>query len=166
MNDVSLAPCMQGQKAVKTGKMLEGMIKSMLVEAKYKSMPDIEVAESMLSLGLKNKWFCPQYNRLKGIYGVSLRIDFMLVNPDTFPNGLAIEVKFQRTAGSVDEKYPYVILNMRHVYETYKVNSVLFLEGGGYRPCSLAWCKGQTTKDFQVVEGIPNIVNWIINNLA
>ena len=37
----------------------------------------------------------------------------MVFNPDTFEDGLVTECKWQESAGSVDEKYPFLVFNIK-----------------------------------------------------
>jgi len=158
-------PCIQGQRAVLSGKILEGMIESMLLNSGYKKIEKLDLAENLIQVKPNEKWFCRQYNRIKGIYNVNLRIDFFLMSPEKYPDGLAIEVKFQKVGGSVDEKYPFVILNMFEIFQQHNIKSVLFLEGKGYRKCALTWCLKQNCEVLTVIEGMENIISWVMNEL-
>lgn len=73
------------------------------------------------------KWYAKQYNAGKNLLGTTLRVDFMI-------NGnLIVECKWQGSAGSVDEKYPWTMMNLVNT----GLPSILVLEGGGCRPAMI-----------------------------
>lgn len=52
----------------------------------------------------------------------------------------------QATAGSVDEKYPYMLLNAISQYSEKEV--ILIVDGGGYKPGSRQWVKTQISSNW------------------
>ena len=48
----------------------------------------------------------------KSIYGTDLLCDFIVYHPQKHPNCLVIEARWQESSGTVDEKYPYLSLNI------------------------------------------------------
>jgi len=62
-------------------------------------------------------------------------VDFLVLNRERFPQGLIIECKWQQSSGSVDEKYPFLYLNILKT----AVPTVILLDGGGYRPGARHW---------------------------
>lgn len=81
-----------------------------------------------------------QYPLCNSIYGTPLKCDFIIYDEEKWPNGLVIEAKWQERAGSVDEKYPYLVLNINHQYET---PCVIVLDGQGYKPGAEKWLRAQ-----------------------
>jgi hypothetical protein len=75
---------------------------------------------------------------------------------DTFPQGLAIESKWQHAQGSVDEKLPYLVSNIR---EGYHVPAVIVADGGGHRPEALRWLRGQV--DGTHLVGVFSLVEFL-----
>jgi len=64
-------------------------------------------------LDAKGYLYSRQVNIGKTVYGHDLKVD-VLINPSTlFPSGLIVESKWQDCAGSVDEKFPYLVLNIK-----------------------------------------------------
>src|SRR5512145_144137 len=57
--------------------------------------------------------FVAQYPIGYSIYGLPLLTDFWVHGAPGYPDGLAIEVKWQQSTGSVDEKFPYLALNIQ-----------------------------------------------------
>jgi hypothetical protein len=66
------------------------------------------------------------------IYDTERECDFFVINRDKSPEDLIIECKWQQSAGSVDEKYPYLISN---VVKT-GTPAVILLDGDGYKPAA------------------------------
>ena len=60
--------------------------------------------------------FVTQYPIGSSIYGLPLNADFWVRGAPGFPAGLAIEVKWQQSTGSVDEKFPYLVYNIKECY--------------------------------------------------
>jgi hypothetical protein len=64
----------------------------------------------------------------------------MLYHPEKYPNKLIIECKWQQSSGSVDEKYPYNVLNIR---EMYPCPAIILLDGEGYKTGAAEWLRRQ-----------------------
>lgn len=74
------------------------------------------------------------------VYGRSLEADIHVSGLENYPTGLAIEVKWQDSNGTVDEKFPYLIANIRSGYPC----PVLVVTGGkGARPDAIHWLRDQ-----------------------
>ena len=74
----------------------------------------------------------PYYN----IYGLLGKTEFVAYDR-TNDRQIRIEVKFQKSHGSVDEKYPFMYLNAVFGYEE---NEVIFIvDGDGYRKGARDW---------------------------
>lgn len=69
------------------------------------------------------------------IYGGVLMVDLYL--PDL---PLAIEVKWQESRGSTDEKFPYLVENCRHAYPC---PVIVVVDGAGVRPGAVTWLRSQ-----------------------
>lgn len=92
------------------------------------------------------------------IYGTELRVDFVLLNLRDFPDGLIVESKWQDVGGSVDEKFPYLVENIRHQYP---LPAVVIVHGGGCRDGAVRWlrsrCDGQR---LIAVYGLEDFISW------
>ena len=73
-------------------------------------------------------------------YGTAQYCDFIIYHPQKWPNNLIIESKWQQVGGSVDEKFPYLILNIQ---KTYKCPTIVLIDGGGYRKGAEKWLRNQ-----------------------
>ncbi|MBE6423073.1 PD-(D/E)XK nuclease superfamily protein [Succinivibrio dextrinosolvens] len=100
------------------------------------------------------------------IYNAPGRTEFVIV--DTTQNRtIRIESKYQATAGSVDEKYPYMFLNAVEQYPEKEI--ILIVDGDGYKAGAREWLerkinenwldfkgKGKTIKLMKIIE----FINW------
>ena len=87
---------------------------------------------------LRQPIFSTQFHVGKSIYDVDQYCDFICYHPGRWPDGLVIESKWQHEAGSVDEKYPYLVLNIQ---DRYGYPTVLVLDGGGYKKGAEGWVR-------------------------
>jgi hypothetical protein len=70
-----------------------------------------------------------------------LHADFLVDNILEFPDGLAIESKWQDIGGTADEKFPYLVANI--MGDRYPCPVVVVVNGGGVRSGALQWLKAQ-----------------------
>ena len=110
----------QGQQAVKTGATAEATIYCILKERGFTVQRQVVIGMS--------------------IYKTELRADFYIAPCSRLPAGLIIESKWQESAGSVDEKYSYLVENIR---ARYPAPCIIILDGGGYRPGAAEWVRSQ-----------------------
>jgi len=75
----------------------------------------------------------------KTIYGKDREVDLLFRDPRTGLR-LAVEAKFQRVAGTADEKLPYAAKNL----ETLPLPGVIVYGGGGFSPGALHWLCANT----------------------
>lgn len=143
------SPCLpskkdkQGQKAVKSGQAAEATIFCILKERGY-------LVERQYLIG-------------QSLYGGDLRADFYVTRIPAFPIGLIIESKWQHSSGSVDEKYPYLITNIKQYYPC---PTMIVCGGGGARPLALDYLRRQAdgNKLFAVFS-FEEFLTWTIRNL-
>lgn len=92
------------------------------------------------------------------IYDTDLRVDFVLLNLQAFPAGLVLESKWQDVGGSVDEKFPYLVENIKRQYP---LPTIVVVHGGGCRDGAVRWlrerCDGQR---FIAVYGLEEFISW------
>ncbi len=81
------------------------------------------------------------------IYDTVRKCDFLVINRSKFPKDLIIECKWQQSAGSVDEKYPFLLFN---IYKT-GIPTVILIDGKGYKPAALKWLKDQVNKTSSLI---------------
>lgn len=61
----------------------------------------------------------------------------MVINSPNGKREIRVENKFQAKAGSVDEKYPYTLLNAIFAYPEKEV--IIIIDGGGYKAGARQW---------------------------
>ncbi|MGB9179624.1 MAG: PD-(D/E)XK nuclease superfamily protein [Pyrinomonadaceae bacterium] len=127
----------QGGRAVKTGNALERVVLHALNDNHYTFFPPKQFLPACC---LPQPLYTKQIYAMEGIYGYMLRHDFMLYHPEKWPNKLIIECKWQQGRGSVDEKYPYNVLNIQ---EKYSCPAVILLDGAGFRSGAGAWLRSK-----------------------
>lgn len=98
-----------------------------------------------------------QYPIGLGIYGLPIFADFFLAGAPHFPTGLAIEVKWQQSPGSVDEKFPYLV---HCIQACYPCPTVIVADGGGQRPGALQWLRGQCQGKLLAVYTLVEFLAW------
>ncbi len=147
-----------GAKANRTGQSLEEFVSDTLKKHGYQKINDKKVFRQAHRGA--DPIFASQYPLGKTIYGTEHKCDFILYHPDKFPDNLVIEVKWQQTSGTVDEKYPYLVENLRK----YGNASIIILDGGGYKPGAEKWLRDQTDdKDILHVFNMSEFQTWANN---
>lgn len=154
-----------GGRANKTGKTLEGIVVPVLTQ-QY----GFEVLNHRDYLSLKAGIFpVPKRMLVKRVpyttlYGSAGTTEFLLVASDAnstkeFPLAQSsselvcrIECKWQQSAGSVDEKFPYLYLSCN---EAMPETNILILYGGGrFRPGAISWLKRAVGEKRYMTTGI------------
>lgn len=133
----------QGAQANKTGKVAERMIEGMLRQLGY----------------------APVVGRFigTGIYDTPIHADILIERAPGFAHGLIIESKWQSSGGSVDEKYPYLVANIRYCYPC---PVIILADGSGARPGSIRYLKSQIDGDHvYAVFTLKELVTWCNRNL-
>lgn len=125
----------QGGQANKTGNVLEQLVISTLSAHGFASVKYSEYHKNKENFGeellLKNVPYTTLYNG-RGF------TEFLLIS-EKFNLEIRIECKWQQTAGSVDEKLPYVYLS---AIEAIPENEVIILiDGPGFRDGAINWLK-------------------------
>jgi hypothetical protein len=81
-----------------------------------------------------------RYPIARSIYDTKLYCDFVLFHPTRHPDNLIIESKWQQSRGSVDEKFPFLVANIR---DRYPHATIIVLDGGGYKKQADLWLRAQ-----------------------
>ncbi len=125
----------QGAQANKNGRVFENMMVpifkdagfEVFVESELKTPTIQEKVSTLQRYVIKNAAYTTIYNE-------GGKTEFVIVEGN---RRIRVEAKYQSTAGSVDEKYPYMLLN--GIYQ-YPENEIIFVvDGGGYKPGARQW---------------------------
>lgn len=124
-----------GKKANNNGANLENSVEDYLVRKGYSQFTgkkgDAENDRNILA----DKTFIKQFNVGETIYGSTRKVDFFIKNRNLFEHDLVIECKWQQVAGSVDEKFPFLLHNINKS----KIPTIIILDGDGYKPEAKNW---------------------------
>lgn len=129
-----------GAKANKTGNQLESMVQQTLNNRGYTQVPASEFSRVQTDLYPRSPMYTSQALIGKTVYGSDRKCDFLVYHPEKFPKNLVIECKWQQSAGSVDEKFPFLVENIRLL----RIPTIIVVDGGGHKPGAVTWLKGQT----------------------
>ncbi len=130
-----------GKTANKNGTELEGLVQHILENKEYQF---VERNKFLLATnGLKQKLYTRQMVIGESIYSTSenkheINADFLYYKP--LGNIFIIECKSQTSAGSIDEKYPYLNENIRTQYP-YK--TIIVLDAPAAKKGAKEWLKRQ-----------------------
>lgn len=145
----------RGGRANRTGTRLEQFVHDTLVRCDY--APQQSRGRQFFRVGepFDGKCFRSQVHIGDTIYRTKRIVDFLVYNNTRFSNGLIIECKWQQSAGSVDEKFPYLVFN---VIKT-GIPSIILLDGGGYKPAAKEWLSEQV-KEHQALIGVYDMAEF------
>jgi len=101
-----------GGRANKTGSTLENTVEDLLVRNGYERTT---ITDWPPQLPAGKRFYARQVKLGMSIYGSTRRMDFAIWGAKRFPNGLIIECKWQQGSGSVDEKFPFSVLNIEKI---------------------------------------------------
>ncbi|MEC4985189.1 MAG: PD-(D/E)XK nuclease superfamily protein [Oscillatoria sp. PMC 1068.18] len=157
----------QGSRAVTSGNVLENTIESILQTHKYyqvgTNVSKKKRQNYLSNASLLQKRYARQVFVGNGIYDTEIYVDFYIIGVSMVPEGLIIECKWQQSSGSVDEKLPYVNLNIQNCYPA---PAIVVIDGGGMKPGAIKWLKSQvgSNQNLLGVYGLMDFVVWANNN--
>lgn len=148
-----------GGQANYTGRTFQKFIENSLISCGYVYMDRKHFQPSTY---LHQPTYSRQFGIGKGLYDGErdLRCDFILYHPQKHTHCLVIEAKWQKSGGSIDEKFPYVVTNIQE-YSPYK--TVVVLDGGGYKPHAEKWLRDQVGDKLVAVYNMREFQTWINN---
>jgi hypothetical protein len=145
-----------GAKANWNGKMFEDFVHDNLVRNGF-IYTDLKRLPLINNKG-SSKSFTSQFNLNKTIYGTKWMVDFLLYDADV-DQYLVIECKWQQSPGSVDEKYPYLVRNIK---EQSPYPCLVLLDGNGYKPAAKEWLLTQVDEKLLGVLSMSEFVKWFM----
>lgn len=144
-----------GTIANQTGQNLEAFIENAL---KYHGYQFVDKDKFKPSIYLEQPIYTKQAFICKSIYDTNVYCDFLIYHPEKFPDCLIIESKWQQIGGSVDEKYPYLIINIQ---TRYPHRTVLVLDGGGYKKGAEEWIRSEVGNNLIAVYSMAEFQTWV-----
>lgn len=141
-----------------TGTQLEKVIFNRLVEEGYEYT---ENKQFMPAICIEQPRFSMHYLIGKTIYSTDLFCDFILYHPIKHPENHVIESKWQEVSGSVDEKYPFLVTNIK---ECSPYSTTIVLDGGGYKKGAEKWLKSQVGGNLLNVFTLREFMKWANSN--
>jgi len=130
----------QGKKANYTGETTENNIAAMLQNA------------------CKGWRIRRQTSLCKDIYGRTARVDFLVRGMPVHPEGIILEVKHQKSRGSIDEKFPYLVMSIK---QCYPYPTIIILDGDGYSKGAERWLRRQIGGKLYGVMSFSEFQNWL-----
>ncbi|HAZ48182.1 MAG TPA: hypothetical protein DDW76_26310 [Cyanobacteria bacterium UBA11369] len=119
--------------------------------------------EQLLNSTNRPKRYSKQVEVGTGIYGTDLHVDFYIIGSPLYNKGLIIECKSQQRSGSVDEKLPYLNLNI----QLYPAPAIVLIDGTGIKQGAIDWLNEQvkTNQNLLAVHNLSSFFTWANNNL-
>jgi hypothetical protein len=159
---------MNHNKANKTGNTLENMVEIALQENEYMAQKKVkkrDKLESLRTYSLLPKRYDKEVYIGAGIYDTDIYVDFFIIGIKGFDAGLIIECKWQQEGGSVDEKYPYLNLNIEKYYPA---PTIVILAGKGMRAKASNWFQKQVNNNSNLIAvyaSLDDFLVWANNHL-
>ena len=125
----------QGAKGNKTGNLLEGTVRNILIEKGFEVVKHKDWLKNNLFLG---KELLIENVPYTTIYNHNGKTEFLLKS-EAYNFEARIECKWQQVAGSVDEKLPYLYLNCIEAMP--EKNIIILIDGDGWKTGSILWLK-------------------------
>ncbi|BAY19549.1 hypothetical protein NIES2109_46310 [Nostoc sp. HK-01] len=149
----------QGKRANQAGKILESNVEAILTGHGYFQVGNHVTKEYLLTAHLLPKRYAKQVYIGAGIYNTLLKVDFYVVGLPSIPTGLIIECKWQESGGSVDEKFPYLSMNIQ---EYYPAPAIVVIGGEGMREGAIQWLRQQVKLNHNLlgVYSLDRFIAW------
>jgi hypothetical protein len=158
----------QGARANKSGEILENHVETTLRAHGYfhvcSSGTKKRHKDFILNSIFLPKRYAKQVYIGTGIYQTDIYVDFYIVGLPLMASGLIIECKWQESSGSVDEKFPYLNLNIQH---SYPAPTIVVIGGEGMREGAIDWLKQRVTdnQNLLAVYSLDRFIAWANKHL-
>ncbi len=94
----------------------------------------------------------------KNIYKNNRKGHFLLYHPNKWPKGLVVEVRWQGVNGTVDEKFPFIVMNIKRL----GLETVIVMGGGNLKPEVVNWVESQIGYRLIEVFNPAQFQNWVL----
>lgn len=125
----------QGAQANLNGRVFEKMLILIFEANKFKIFPESEVNKKPNLLKGLTRCVLKNVSYIT-IYGERGKTEFVIIDNSL---KVRVEAKYQVSQGSVDEKYPYMLLN--GIYQYPEKEIIFIVDGGGYKHGARKWLK-------------------------
>jgi len=136
-------------------KFLLEFIESNLLESGYRYADRIRVDQL-------RTFTYPVYSRNiavgKNIYDLERKCHLILFHPRKWANGLVIEVRWQGVGGTVDEKFPFIVMNIKRS----GLETVIVMGGEKLKPQVFEWVQSQIGYRLVEVFDPTQFQNWAL----
>lgn len=144
-----------GITANKTGKALEEFVTHKLKDADYTF---VEKKNWKTARYLEQPIYTRQLYVCQSIYGTPVYGDFVIYHPQKHPDCLVIEAKWQQVSGSVDEKLPFLVDNIKLKFP---IDAIIIIDGGGQKKGAIEWVKKQIGDRLLDVFSMSDFQKWV-----
>ena len=122
----------QGAQANKNGRVFELMMIPIFKDAGFEIFSEADFKKN--SIQNTKKKYVIKNSSYNTIYNEVGRTEFVIVFND---RKIRVEAKYQSVPGSIDEKYPYMLLNGIYRYPEKEI--IFVVDGSGYKPGARKW---------------------------
>jgi hypothetical protein len=151
----------QGARANDSGEAFEAGFEASLKRKGFRKLARVEVDNLCAGASphdIEGAWYATQISPYANIYTAQFKADFLFSPGDGV---VLVEMKWQATPGSVDEKYPFAVLTLKRVAVERGLRAVLVLAGGGARNVAVRWCREQQDENLLVLAGADELQRWV-----
>lgn len=158
----------QGGRAVISGNVLERTVEIILQAHGYseicRDLPKKRRRDWLVYSAEPSKRYAKQVYIGSGIYGTDIYVDFYIFDTVAMPAGLIVECKWQQAGGSVDEKLPYLNLNIQNCYPS---PTVVLIDGEGMKKGAINWLTRQVdfNPNLLAVYNLSHFIIWANKHL-
>ena len=130
----------QGSTANKNGKIFEQIMVPLFQNHGFAVVTEADIKNDPLIIAGFNRYVIHNAS-FTTIYNQIGRTEYVIVDGAAGPNirKVRVEAKWQQSKGSVDEKYPYMLLNGIYQYPEHEI--IFVVDGNGYKPGARQWLK-------------------------
>jgi len=136
-------------------KYLLEFVDSQLLESGYRFVEKLKIDDF-------DKMRLPVYSKNvaigMNIYNNSRKGHFLVYHPEKWPKGLVVEVRWQGVNGTVDEKFPFIVMNIKRS----GLETVIVMGGENLKPKVVQWVQNQI--GYRLIEVFDPIEfqNWVM----
>ncbi len=136
-------------------KYLLEFVESQLLESGYRFVEKMRLDELV---ELKYPIYSKNVSVGKNIYNNNRKGHFLLFHPEKWSKGLVVEVRWQGVNGTVDEKFPFIVMNIKRS----GLETIIVMGGENLKPEVISWVENQTGYRLIEVFSPQDFQNWVL----